>query len=87
MEPVEVAERSAIEAVEPHDLEGAIRSRLRARIAVLTRSLDQVILDSYPSPERLHRLHSDLRRLRVEYGLLRRRFPPGPRGHARALDR
>jgi CHAD domain-containing protein len=71
----------------PDDLPGAVRSRLRARVAVVARSLDQVILDSYPSPERLHRLHSDLRRLRVEYRILRDRFPPSVRGHARSLDR
>jgi CHAD domain-containing protein len=71
----------------PDELPGAVRSRLRARVAVVARSLDQVILDSYPSPERLHRLHSDLRRLRVEYRLLRDRFTPSLRGHARSLDR
>jgi CHAD domain-containing protein len=65
----------------------ALRSRLGARLAVVQRSLDQVVLDSYPSPERLHRLHADLRRLRVEYRVLSGRFPSALKGHARALDR
>jgi CHAD domain-containing protein len=84
----ELAPERAGEASSPEpDLAEAIGARLRARLAVLQRSLDQVVLDGYPSPERLHRLHADLRRLRVEYRLMATGFSPTLRGHARALDR
>ena len=72
-------------ASEP-DLRGAIAARLRARLAVLERAIDDLLHRAHPSAERLHRLHRELRRLRVEYRLWRSSLPPAAAEQGDALD-
>lgn len=68
------------------DLRDAVAARLRARLAVLERAIDDLLRHAHPSAERLHRLHRELRRLRVEYRLWRRSLPPRAAEQGEALD-
>jgi CHAD domain-containing protein len=69
------------------DLRAELAGRLRGRHAVLLRSVDEFLRASYPTPERVHRLHSDLRRLRTEFRFWRSTLGSVAAEHARAIDR
>jgi CHAD domain-containing protein len=54
---------------------------------VLERSVEDLLPLPHPSPERLHRLHGEFRRVRVELRLWRHSLPSGIGARVRALDR
>ena len=69
------------------DLREGVRGRLSARLAVVHRSAEALIHQGSASAERIHRFHSELRRLRVECRVWRRGLTPVQVEHGRSLDR
>jgi CHAD domain-containing protein len=64
-----------------------VLARLREALDGLDRSFDLLSADPEPSAEQLHRLHADLRRLRVGFRLLRSLEPAAARPRLKVLDR
>jgi CHAD domain-containing protein len=64
-----------------------VLARLREGLDGLGRSFDLLSADPEPSAEQLHRLHTDLRRLRVGFRLLRSLEPAAARPRLKVLDR
>lgn len=64
-----------------------VAQRIGERDGLVVTSIQEFVVSSDPSVERLHRLHAALRRLRVEYRLWRELLPAAAAQRAVAFDR
>jgi CHAD domain-containing protein len=69
------------------DLRRGVGQRVSARLAVVERAADALIRHGSPSEERIHRFHSELRRLRVESRVWRSGLSPAQVELLTGLDR